>query len=91
MARQRNYKAEYARRNAKSKAERGITYGQERRLVEKGKQYGFTSHEVRRTLENKKGTKDLDSLLATALNFGYVDIEDLDIDVSEFWSMYSKR
>lgn len=54
-ARKRDYKAEYAARQARSQARYGVSYGKQRRLVEKGKASGLAPTDVRRTLASFKG------------------------------------
>lgn len=51
----RDYKAEYQARQARSQARYGVSYGKQRRLVEKGRKSGLSAPEVRRTLTSFKG------------------------------------
>lgn len=55
MAKRRDYKAEYQARQARSQARYGVSYGKQRRLVEKGRKAGLTPPEIRRTLTSFKG------------------------------------
>lgn len=64
MARVRDYKAEYAARQARSLREYGVSYGQQRRAVERGRAQGVAANKIRETFREVKTTAGAPAALA---------------------------
>lgn len=90
----RNYAAEYAARNARSKAQYGVTYGKQRSLVAEGQKAGLKPGSVREGLSKVKAqggnpgnvVKDLIQTKQKAQD-AYQNNEEFDFD-PELWAEF---
>jgi len=86
MARTRIYAAEYAARQARSQAQYGVSYNQQRRVVEKAKAQGLTAASARRVLTETKSAKVTNKVLndRAQAKADYAAGRDVDWDIGDY-------